>query len=45
MALSKHLDQNNLKFHAGVKKRHYSNFSEWAEMAVPCQCDPQESHA
>ena len=23
-------------FHAGVKKCHFGNFSEWAGMAVPC---------
>ena len=31
------------KFHAGVKKCHFGNFSEWAGMAVPCLCSPQES--
>ena len=48
MALSqcikrRHLAQKNLKFHAGVKKCHFGNFSERAGMAVPCQCSPQES--
>ena len=38
--------QKNLEFHAGVKKCHFDNFSEWAGMAVPCQYrqyGPQES--
>ena len=30
------LSQIFFKFHAGVKKCHFGNFSEWAEMAVPC---------
>ena len=24
------------EFHAGVKKCHFGNFSQWAGMAVPC---------
>ena len=28
--------KKNFKFHAGVKKCHFGNFSDWAVMAVPC---------
>ena len=28
--------QRKIKFHAGIKKSHFDNFSEWAGMAVPC---------
>ena len=47
MALSqcikrRHLAQKNFKFHAGVKKCYFGNFSERAGMAVPCQCGPQK---
>ena len=41
MALSQQF-KLKLKFHAGVKKCHFGNFSERAGMAVPCQCGPQE---
>jgi hypothetical protein len=27
--------QKKIKFHAGVKKCHFGNFSEWAGTAVP----------
>ena len=33
----------NFKFHAGFEKYHFGNFSVWSEMAMPCQCGPQES--
>jgi hypothetical protein len=41
MALSQHIKRRQLpqkifKFHAGVKKCHFGNFSERAGMAVPC---------
>jgi hypothetical protein len=41
MALSqyikrRHLAPKNVKFHAGVKKCHFGNFSERTGMAVPC---------
>ena len=39
----KAFDPKKFKFHAGVKKCHFGNFLEWAGMAVPCQCGPQES--
>ena len=28
--------KKNFKFHAGVKKSPFGNFSDWAVMAVPC---------
>ena len=31
----KSFGQKNFKFHAGVKKCHFGNFSEWAGMACP----------
>ena len=48
MALSqcikgRHLAQKSFKFHPGVKKCHFGNFSKRTGMAVPCQCGPQES--
>jgi len=41
MALSQYIKRRHLakklfKFHAGVKKYHFGNFSERARMAVPC---------
>jgi hypothetical protein len=36
MALQKKtFGPKKLKFHAWIKKCHFGNFSEWAEMAVP----------
>ena len=31
---NKGICSTKIKFHAGVKKCHFGNFSEWAEMAV-----------
>ena len=35
---------NNFRFHAGVKKCHFGNFSEWAGMAVPSRIPRRNSN-